>query len=109
MSDDSTTPTDLPTATRQPSPNETMYAIKTVGEDLARIRKQVRTMWIAVAVVGVLTVATAGFSLVPRTLAGAGPPGTTPAATATGGMPGGTSNGAAAGGAQAPSPTGRRP
>jgi hypothetical protein len=107
MSDDSTTPTDLPTAARQPSPNETMYAIKTVGEDLERIRKQVRTMWIAVAVVGVLTIASAGFSLVPRTLNGAGPPGNAPGATVTGGTSGGTSNGTAAGGAQAPSTTGQ--
>jgi hypothetical protein len=105
MSDERTTLTDMPATTMQPSLTEALYAVKTVGQDVAEIRSQVRTMWIAVAVVGVLTVASAGFSFVPRMLSGGGPPGIT--AGAAGGTSAGTSNGAAPGGASAPSTTGQ--
>jgi len=105
MRDERTTPTDMPDATRQPSANETMSAIRTVGQDVAKVRAQIRTMWIAVAVVAVLTVASAGSSFVPRMLSGGGPPGITPGAA--GGTSAGASIGTAPGGAQAPSTTGQ--
>lgn len=99
-------PTGMPETTKEPSLTETKLALKTVGDELARVHKQVRTMWIAVGVVAVLTVASAGFSFVPRALTGGGPPGTAAGAAATGAT-GGTSNGTAAGGAQAPGTTGQ--
>jgi hypothetical protein len=108
MSDERTTTTDMPDMTRQASVNETMLAIRSVGQDVAKIRARIRTMWIVVAVVAVvavLTVASAGSSFVPRMLSGGGPPGTT--AGAAGGASAGTSNGTAPGGASAPSITGQ--
>lgn len=105
VSDESSTPTDMPATTTQPSLTEALYAVKTVGQDVAKVRAQVRAMWIAVAVVGVLTVASAGFSFVPRMLSGGGPPGIT--AGTAGGTSAGASIGTAPGGAQALSTTGQ--